>query len=126
MINPRKYMTTIGFLIGILMLILVGTNIFINRLTNILSIIINITIFILLIVIIFSSIVTYSILNNKKISSTIMKLNFNIVSVLYPALIVLGNTINIPKNEIRKVYIKLNNEYIYSKKFNLKAEDILI
>jgi hypothetical protein len=55
-----------------------------------------------------------------------MKINFNIVSVLYPALIVLGNTINIPKNEIRKVYIKLNNEYIYSKKFNLKAEDILI
>lgn len=126
MINPRKYMTTIGFLIGILMLILVGTNIFISKLTNIFSIIINITIFILLIVIIFSSIVTYSILNNKKISSTIMKINFNIVSALYPALIVLGNTINIPKNEIRKVYIKLNNEYIYSKKFNLKAEDILI
>ena len=58
MINPRKYMTTIGFLIGILMLILVGTNIFISKLTNIFSIIINITIFILLIVIIFSSIVT--------------------------------------------------------------------
>ena len=35
MINPRKYMTTIGFLIGILMLILVGTNIFISKLTNI-------------------------------------------------------------------------------------------
>ena len=56
MINPRKYMTTIGFLIGILMLILVGTNIFISKLTNIFSIIINITIFILLIVIIFSEI----------------------------------------------------------------------
>ena len=41
MINPRKYMTTIGFLIGILMLILVGTNIFISKLTNIFSIIIN-------------------------------------------------------------------------------------
>ena len=53
MINPRKYMTTIGFLIGILMLILVGTNIFISKLTNIFSIRININIFILLIVIIF-------------------------------------------------------------------------
>ncbi|KKY02901.1 hypothetical protein VN21_00445, partial [Paraclostridium benzoelyticum] len=30
------------------------------------------------------------------------------------------------KDEIRKVYIKLNNNYIYSNRYKIKAEDILI
>lgn len=126
MINPRKYMTAIGFLVGILILILVATNIFINSLTSIFSMIINIFIVVLLVVIIFSSIVTYCVLKDKKVNSTLMKVNFDIVSALYPVLIVLGKTINIPKNEIRKVYIKLNNEYIYSNKYNFRPKDILI
>lgn len=126
MINSRKYITAISFLVGILILILIATNIFINSLTSIFSLIINVFVVVSLIIIMFSSIVTYYILKDKKINSTIMKINFNIVSVLYPILIVLGKTINISKNEIRKVYIKLNNEYIYSNKYNLKAEDILI
>lgn len=126
MINLRKYMTTIGFLVGILMLFLVATNIFINSLTSIFSMTINIFIIMLLVVIIFSSIITYCILRDKRISSKIMKINFNIVSTLYPLLIVLGKAISIPKNEIRKVYIKLNNEYIYSNKYKLQPQDILI
>ncbi|MGL4797383.1 MAG: DUF116 domain-containing protein [Paraclostridium sp.] len=126
MINTSKYMTAIGFLVGILILILVATNIFINSLASIFSIVINILIVVLLVVIIFSSIVTYCVLKDKKINSMVMKINFNIVNILYPVLIILGKAINIPKNEIRKVYIKLNNEYIYSNKYNLQPEDILI
>ena len=55
-----------------------------------------------------------------------MKINFKIVNLLYPILIALGNTLNIPKDEIRKVYIKLNNNYIYSNRYKIKPEDILI
>ncbi|MGL5650810.1 MAG: DUF116 domain-containing protein [Paraclostridium sp.] len=124
--NFKKYMTTTVFLIGILLFLLVGLNIFMNSLENIFSILVNGVIILLLIITIFSTLVTYMVVNDKRVNKYIMKFNFSIVSFLYPVLIVLGNTLNVPKNEIRKVYIKLNNNYIYSNRYKIKAEDILI
>lgn len=124
--NFKKYMTTTVFLIGILLFLLVGLNIFMNSLENIFSILVNGVIIILLIITIFSTLVTYMVVNDKRVNKYIMKFNFSIVSFLYPVLIVLGNTLNVPKNEIRKVYIKLNNNYIYSNRYKIKSEDILI
>lgn len=124
--NFKKYMTTTVFLIGILLFLLVGLNIFMNSLENIFSILVNGVIIILLIITIFSTLVTYMVVNDKRVNKYIMKVNFSIVSFLYPVLIVLGNTLNVPKNEIRKVYIKLNNNYIYSNRYKIKPEDILI
>ncbi|MCU9806982.1 DUF116 domain-containing protein [Paraclostridium sp. AKS46] len=126
MMNFKKYMTTTVFLIGILLFLLVGLNIFMNSLENIFSILVNGVIIILLIITIFSTLVTYMVVNDKRVNKYIMKFNFSIVSFLYPVLIVLGNTLNVPKNEIRKVYIKLNNNYIYSNRYKIKPEDILI
>ncbi|MDM8128373.1 DUF116 domain-containing protein, partial [Paraclostridium benzoelyticum] len=85
-----------------------------NSLENIFSLLVNGVIILLLIITIFSTLVTYMVINDKKVNKYIMKFNFSIVSFLYPVLIVLGNTLNVPKDEIRKVYIKLNNNYIYS------------
>ena len=124
--NFKKYMTTTVFLIGILLFLLVGLNIFMNSLENIFSILVNGVIILLLIITIFSTLVTYMVVNDKRVNKYIMKSNFSIVSFLYPVLIVLGNTLNVPKNEIRKVYIKLNNNYIYSNRYKIKPEDILI
>ncbi|EQK45215.1 MULTISPECIES: DUF116 domain-containing protein [Paraclostridium] len=124
--NFKKYMTTTVFLIGILLFLLVGLNIFMNSLENIFSILVNGVIILLLIITIFSTLVTYMVVNDKRVNKYIMKFNFSIVSFLYPVLIVLGNTLNVPKNEIRKVYIKLNNNYIYSNRYKIKPEDILI
>lgn len=124
--NFKKYMTTTVFLIGILLFLLVGLNIFMNSLENIFSILVNGVIILLLIITIFSTLVTYMVVNDKRVNKYIMKFNFSIVSFLYPVLIVLGNTLNVPKNEIRKVYIKLNNNYIYSNRYKIKSEDILI
>ena len=124
--NLKKYMTTTVFLIGILLFLLVGLNIFMNSLENIFSILVNGVIIILLIITIFSTLVTYMVVNDKNVNKYIMRLNFNIVSFLYPVLIILGNTLNVPKNEIRKVYIKLNNSYIYSNRYNIEPKDILI
>ncbi|MCU9813737.1 DUF116 domain-containing protein [Paraclostridium sp. AKS73] len=126
MMNFKKYMTTTVFLIGILLFLLVGLNIFMNSLENIFSLLVNGVIILLLIITIFSTLVTYMVINDKKVNKYIMKFNFSIVSFLYPVLIVLGNTLNVPKDEIRKVYIKLNNNYIYSNRYKIKAEDILI
>lgn len=124
--NFKKYMTTTVFLIGILLFLLVGLNIFMNSFENMFSILVNGMIILLLIITIFSTLVTYGVVNDKIVNKSIMKFNFKIVSFLYPVLIVLGNTLSIPKNEIRKVYIKLNNEYIYSNRYNIKSEDVLI
>lgn len=124
--NFKKYMTTTVFLIGILLFLLVGLNIFMNSLENIFSILVNGVIILLLIITIFSTLVTYMVVNDKRVNKYIMKFNFSIVNFLYPVLIVLGNTLNVPKNEIRKVYIKLNNNYIYSNRYKIKPEDILI
>lgn len=124
--NFKKYMTTTVFLIGILLFLLVGLNIFMNSLENIFSILVNGVIILLLIITIFSTLVTYMVVNDKRVNKYIMKFNFSIVSFLYPVLIVLGNTLNVPKDEIRKVYIKLNNNYIYSNRYKIKPEDILI
>lgn len=124
--NFKKYMTTTVFLIGILLFLLVGLNIFMNSLENIFSILVNGVIILLLIITIFSTLVTYMVVNDKRVNKYIMKFNFSIVSFLYPVLIILGNTLNVPKNEIRKVYIKLNNNYIYSNRYKIKPEDILI
>lgn len=124
--NFKKYMTTTVFLIGLLLFLLVGLNIFMNSFENMFSITVNGIIILLLIITIFSALVTYRVINDKIVNKSIMKFNFKIVSFLYPVLIVLGNTLNIPKNEIRKVYIKLNNDYIYSNRYNIKPEDILI
>lgn len=124
--NFKKYMTTTVFLIGILLFLLVGLNIFMNSLENIFSILVNGVIILLLLITIFSTLVTYMVVNDKRVNKYIMKFNFSIVSFLYPVLIVLGNALNVPKNEIRKVYIKLNNNYIYSNRYKIKPEDILI
>ena len=124
--NLKKYMTTTVFLIGILLLLLVGLNIIMSSIENIIFILGNALIILLLIVTVFSTLVTYRVVNDKRVNKYIMKLNFNIVSFLYPILIILGNTLNVSKNEIRKVYIKLNNNYIYSNKYNINSEDILI
>lgn len=124
--NFKKYMTTTVFLVGILLFLLVGLNIFMNSLENIFSLLVNGVIILLLIITIFSTLVTYMVINDKKVNKYIMKFNFSIVSFLYPVLIILGNTLNVPKDEIRKVYIKLNNNYIYSNRYKIKAEDILI
>ena len=124
--NFKKYMTTIVFLILILLFLLLGLNVFMNSIENIFSILVNGVIILLLIITIFSTLITYMIIKDKKVSKPIMKFNFNIVSFLYPLLIVLGNALNVSKDEIRKVYIKLNNSYIYSNKYNINPKDILI
>ncbi|MFR9069669.1 MAG: hypothetical protein ACLVIU_04845, partial [Paraclostridium sp.] len=68
MINFKKYMTTIGFFILILVGLFLGMNIFMKSLENLFSITINALIILLLIITIFTSVVTYSVLKGKKVN----------------------------------------------------------
>lgn len=126
MIDTKKYITIIGVLLGML---IVGTtiiNVFLSNLTQVFSILINTITIIIIFIIIFSTIITYKIIKNKNVNSKIMSINFKIVNVLFPVITSISKLMGIPKNEIRKVYIKLNNKYIYSNKYSIKAEDILV
>lgn len=124
--DAKKYMTAVG----ILLLILIGgaivINLFIANLTQVFSILINIIVVFLVLIIVVSIFITINVIKDKKVSSMLMKINFKIVSLLFPVITLIGNAIGISKNDLRKVFVKLNNDYIYSNKYNLKSEEILI
>jgi hypothetical protein len=118
----RRYTAIIGIILAIL---IIGSVIF-NLMTEVFSLIINTIVIFLVIIIIFSTIVTNLVLKDKHINKTLMKINFKIVSFLFPIITFISSILKIPKNDIRNVYIKLNNKYIYSNSYNLDYEDILI
>lgn len=126
MIDTKKYMTTIGILLAILLILGIVINIFISSLTHIFAIFIDMVVVIIAVAIIFSIVITNSVIKDKEVNPAVMKINFKIVSILFPMIAFVANTIGISKNEIRKVYVKLNNKYIYSNKYNIKSEEILI
>ena len=126
MIDIKKYITTIGILIAILILGTAIINIFISSLVNIFGLLINILVLSIIIIIIFSTIVTYNVIKDKKVNSSLMKINLKIANLLFNPVIFIASSIGIPKNEMRKIYVKLNNSYIYSNKYNFNSKDIMI
>ena len=126
MIDIKKYLTSICILLAILILGTAVVNILISNLSGIFGFIINILVLIIVAVIIFSTIVTYNVVIDKKVSASIMKINFKIASILFHPVTFVASRIGIPKNEIRKIFVKLNNTYIYSNKYDFNVDDILI
>ena len=126
MIDIKKYLTTICILVSILILGTVIINIFISSLAHIFGLLINILVLSIIIIIIFSTIVTYNVIKDKKVNSTLMKINLKIANLLFNPVIFIASSIGIQKNEIRKIFVKLNNSYIYSNEYNFNSEDILI
>ena len=77
MIDIKKYLTTICILVAILILGTVIVNIFISSLAHIFGLLINILVLSIIIIIIFSTIVTYNVIKDKKVSS-ILLVTFNL------------------------------------------------
>lgn len=126
MIDTKKYITTIAILLGILIVGVSIINMFLLNLTNLFEILVNIIVIVMIITIIFSTIVTSNVVNDKDANPKLMKINFQIVNLIFPLMMKIASFVGIPKDELRKVYVKLNNEYIYSQEYNFKNEDILI
>lgn len=122
----KKYLITISILISILILGGAIINILISSLTNIFGLLINTLVILIILLILFSTVVTYSVIKDKKISSNLMKINLKIVSLLFNPIISIASIIGIPKNDIRRIFVKLNNSYIYSNTYNFDTKDILI
>ncbi|SCH13353.1 MULTISPECIES: DUF116 domain-containing protein [unclassified Romboutsia] len=126
MIDAKKYINTIIILLVVLMIGASIINILLLNLTNIFEFLVNIIVTLTIVAIILSTIITYNIISDKEIKPRLMSINFKIVNLIFPLIIKIASLVGIPKDDIRKVYIKLNNRYIYSQKYNLKSEDILI
>ncbi len=126
MTEIKKYSASICILI-ILLGVLVGVvDLFVTSYNDIFSKLL-IALFVTIVgIIVFSTFVTYFVVMDKKVNSNIMKINFKIVNLLFPIVTYIASMLKISKDEMRRVYIKLNNEYIYSGKYNFDAEDIII
>lgn len=126
MVDIKKYLLTISVLIAILVLGGAIINIFISSLINVFGLLINILVISIILILIFSTVITYNVLEDKKVSSNLMKINLKFVSFLFNSITLIASTIGISKNDIRKVFVKLNNSYIYSNTYNFDPKDILI
>lgn len=126
MTDIKKYMTTINVFLMMLIAGVLIINLFLSKYINLLSLGMNILVVCIIMIIIFSTIITYKVYMDKHINNKLMKINFIIVSIIFPIICNLAKFIGISKDEIRKIYIKLNNTYIYSNKYNLESKDIII
>ena len=122
----KKYLITISILISILILGGVIINILISNLTHMFGVLINILVISIILLILFSTVVTYRVIKDKKISLNLMKINLKFVSLLFNPIISIASIIGIPKNDIRRVFVKFNNSYIFSNTYNFDIKDILI
>ncbi|SHH09723.1 DUF116 domain-containing protein [Tepidibacter thalassicus] len=130
MANENKFIYSMFTLVMFFVSLYMGINYIISgkniNVTNFFVIFFNVIFLLIIIVILLAIIVSYLVLKGKKINKTIIKLNLKIVNILYPFIIVISKLLKIPKNDIRKVYVNLNNKYIYASDYNLKAEDIML
>ena len=126
MSDIKKYIKAVNVFLIILVLGTLTINAFLSRYINLLSLVINIIVIGIILLIIFSTVITYIILNNKNVSNTLMKVNYLIVKSIFPILNKIAQFIGISKDEIRKIFIKINNAYIYSNKYKINSKDLII
>lgn len=126
MTDIKKYITTINAFLILLISGVFLINLFLYKYINILGMVINIFVIYIILIIIFSTVITYYVINDKNINAKLMKINFKIVSMIFPTISKLAQFIGISKDEIRKIYIKINNAYIYSNNYKFKSDDLLI
>ena len=126
MSDIKKYIKAVNVFLIILVLGTLTINTFLSRYINLLSLVINIIVIGIILLIIFSTVITYIILNNKNVSNTLMKVNYLIVKSIFPILSKIAQFIGISKDEIRKIFIKINNSYIYSNKYKINSKDLII
>ncbi len=87
---------------------------------------INIIVIGIILLILFSTLITYYIYHGKQINKNLMKINYSIIRKIFPIISEVSQFINISKDEIRKIFVKINNAYIYSNKYNFSSEDLMI
>lgn len=126
MTDIKKYVKVVNVFLITLILGALIIHLFLSRYINILSLVINLIVIGIILLILFSTMITYFILNDKEVNRHLMKINYKIIRCIFPMIISMGRFAGISKDEIRKIFIKINNAYIYSKKYNFDSENLII
>ena len=114
MSDMKKYSISIAILFSVLLAItLIGDFLVAGTPTLIIYISI-ILISIIAAILLFSAIITKKVLDDKKVSPSLMKINYRIVKLLYPIIVVISELAGMSKSGIRRVFIKLNNCLLYT------------
>ena len=126
MTDIRKYIRAVNVFLIMLVLGAFTIHIFLSNYISLLSSVINILVIGIILLILFSTIITYFIFDEKEVSKYLMKINYLIIRNIFPVISKVSGFVNISKDEIRKIFIKINNAYIYSNKYNFNSEDLII
>lgn len=126
MTDIKKYIKVANVFLIMLVLGASLIHLFLSKYINILSLVINIVVIGIILLILFSITITYFILNDKKINKSLMIINYSIIRCIFPVMSKVGKFVGISKDEIRKIFIKINNAYIYSNKYDFNSEDLVI
>lgn len=126
MTDIKKYVKVVNVFLITLILGALCIHIFLSKYINILSLVINLIVIGIILLIVFSTMITYFILNDKEVNKYLMKINYSIIRCIFPIISNMGKFVGISKDEIRKIFIKINNAYIYSNKYNFNSEDLVI
>ena len=126
MTDIKKYVKVVNVFLITLILGTLLIHLFLSKYINILSLVINFMVIGIILLILFSTMITYFILNDEKVNKYLMKINYKIIRFIFPIISNMGKFVGISKDEIRKIFIKINNAYICSNKYNFNSEDLII
>lgn len=126
MTDIKKYVKVVNVFLITLILSALLIHLFLSKYINILSLVINLIVIGIILLILFSTVITYFILNDKEVNRYLMRINYTIIRCIFPIISNMGKFAGISKDEIRKIFIKINNAYIYSNKYSFNSEDLII
>ena len=126
MTDIKKYVKVVNVFLITLISWAMLIHLFLSKYINILSLVINFIVIGIILLILFSTMITYFILNDNEVNKYAMKINYKIIRLIFPIMISMGKFAGISKDEIRNIFIKINNAYIYSKKYNFNSKDLII
>jgi len=126
MTDTKKYVKVVNVFLITLILGALIIHLFLSKYINILSLVINFMVIGIILLILFSTMITYYILNDKEVNKHLMKINYTIIRCIFPIISNMGKFAGISKDEIRKIFIKINNAYIYSNKYDFNSEELII
>ena len=99
MSDIKKYIKAVNVFLIILVLGTLTINTFLSKYINLLSLVINIMVIGIILLILFSTVITYFIFNEKQVNKHLMKINYLIIRYIFPIISKVGGFINISKEQ---------------------------
>ena len=122
----KKYSYIISIIAAVLVVLTIAVNILIVGKPGAIVVLSILLILIIIGFLLWSTLTTYKTISDKKVGTGAMKFNFGIVKTVFPVITAIADVLGIDKAGIRRIFIKLNNRYIYTQKFNFDSDEILV